>query len=104
VRPIILVAAPLYYVSRYLKEYFCSDEIRLTKADTAAFYALAACSAEMYNFPNISSYVQWQKWLNTLGLKPDINRYYSCKLKERSANIGCVRWSVKFNPFFPFCD
>jgi len=75
VRPIILVAAQLYYVSRYLKEYSCSAEIRLTKADTTAFYALAARFAEMYNLRNISSYIQWQKQLNSFGLKPDINRY-----------------------------
>ncbi len=52
----------------------CSDEIQLTKADTAAFYALAVRLAEMYNLPNISSYIQWQKKLNSLSLKPDINR------------------------------
>jgi len=59
---------------RNIEDTPCSVQIGLAEADTAGFYALAGRFAEMRNFRNISSYIQWQKQLNSLSLKPDINR------------------------------
>jgi hypothetical protein len=71
-------------VSRYLKRYSCRAKIRLAKADTAAFYDLAARFADMYDLRTIPS---WQKQLNALGLKGDISRWLSHGLAILSGQV-----------------